>query len=135
MLQHRKKGFSLIELVVVIGIIAVLAAIALPAYGRYGFRARRADGHELLLRLAAAQERFYTNRNRYASAIGDLGFGQDTSEGGFYAVSIETANDDQTYTLTATPQLVQSADACGDLTLTSTGRRDRSGDDSNGNCW
>ena len=135
MLKHRTKGFSLIELVVVFAIIAVIAAIALPAYGRYGFRARRADGHELLLRLAAAQERFYTNRNRYAADVGDLGFSQDTSEGGFYVASIETANGDQTYTMTATPQGAQAADACGDLTLTSTGRRDRSGEDSNGNCW
>lgn len=135
MLNHRTKGFSLIELVIVIAIIAVIAAIALPAYGRYAFRARRADGHELLLRLQAAQERFYTNRNRYAADIGDLGFSQDTSEGGFYVASIETANGDQTYTMTATPQGVQSVDACGDLTLTSTGRRDRSGDESNGNCW
>ncbi|HUD43251.1 MAG TPA: type IV pilin protein [Dokdonella sp.] len=135
MLKYRTRGFSLIELVIVIAIIAVIAAIALPAYGRYGFRARRADGHELLLRLSAAQERFYTNRNRYAADIGDLGFSQDTSESGFYVASIETANGDQTYTLTATPQGVQAADACGDLTLTSTGRRDRSGEDSNGNCW
>lgn len=132
---RKKKGFTLLELIIVVAIIAVLAAIALPAYGRYGFRARRADGHELLLRIAAAQERFYTNRNRYGTDMAELGFAGDASERGFYTVAIATANGDQTYTLTATPQGVQSEDACLDLTLTSTGLKDQSGAATNGSCW
>lgn len=138
MTKQRSFGFNLIELMIVVAIIAVLAAIAYPAYGRYAFRARRADGQEMLMRLAAAQERYYTNFNKYASSIGSsgLGFASDVSENGFYKITAATGTDAQTFTLTATPQGIQADDACGKLELTSTGGRSAPDDTGvNGKCW
>src|SRR5690606_11790491 len=60
------RGFTLIELMIVVAIVAILAAIAYPSYINYIQRTRRADGHEMLMRMAAAQERYYTNYNHYA---------------------------------------------------------------------
>ncbi|GAI02651.1 unnamed protein product, partial [marine sediment metagenome] len=57
MRSSAKKGFTLIELMIVVAVIAILAAIAYPSYTRYVYRARRADGQDLLMRIAAAQER------------------------------------------------------------------------------
>ena len=103
------RGFTLLELMIVVVIIAMLASFAVPAYQRYAQRARRADGKELLMRVAAAQERYYTNFNRYAAspltAASSLGLTTLTSERGYYTV--DSANgasgNNQSYTLTVTP--------------------------------
>ena len=127
------RAFTLIELLFVVAIVAILAAIAYPSYSNYVMRSRRADGKEFLMRVAAAQERYFTNLNRYAS-MATLGLGT-TSESGYYTVSVALANDDQTYTLTASPQGPQAPDQGANLTLTNTGFKDKSGNENNGKCW
>lgn len=146
--MHKRSklgGFTLLEVMIVVVILALLAAFAIPAYQRYGQRARRADGKELLLRVAAAQERFYTNFNRYAtdplSAATSLGLPTLTSERGYYTITSAngpTANT-QSYVLTATPTGAQTTDQCGALTLSSTGVKaplpGAMPQNSNGPCW
>lgn len=137
--SNKLRGFSLIEVMVVVVIIAILAAISVPAYGRYAERSRRADGKEMLLRVAAAQERFFTNFNRYAGDVADLGFTAGTSESGYYLVTVDQLEPParpQTYRLVATPQGIQASDGCEALTLTNSGARDQQGATiNNGPCW
>lgn len=54
----RPTGFTLIEVMIVVAIVAILAAIAYPSYSDYAFRTRRADGKEMMMRVASAQERY-----------------------------------------------------------------------------
>ncbi len=145
--RSKARGFTLLELMIVVGIIALIAAFAMPAYQRYGERARRADGKELLMRVAAAQERYYTNFNRYAvaplTAATSLGLTSLTSERGYY--SINSANgpsgDTQSYVLTATPVpgAGQTGDRCGALSISNTGVKTPIAtampQNSNGACW
>jgi type IV pilus assembly protein PilE len=147
MLRRGPKGFTLIELMIVVAVIAVLAAIAYPSYSRYAFRARRSEGQEFLLRIAAAEQRYYTNCNRYATAIagtattcgGGLGFSSNATANGYYTVADPTnlGATQQTFSLTATPALVQATDVCGNLTLTDTGVKSWSTTpaQTNGKCW
>lgn len=130
------RGFTLVELMIVVAIVAIIAAVAYPSYTNYVQRTRRADGKEFLLRVAAAQERYYTRFNRYGE-IADLGVGAGDSDEGFYSVAIALGDADQSYTLTAAPQGLQVKDQCGDLTLTNTGFKDWSGakPPTNGKCW
>lgn len=130
----RQRGFTLIELMVVVAIIAIIAAIAYPSYSNYAYRARRADGKELLMRVAAAQERYYTALNKYTDDVSKLNL-SDKSEHQYYELDLATANNHQSFTATAEPDGVQAPDKCGNLTLTSTGARGFSGDESNGKCW
>ncbi|HJU40508.1 MAG TPA: type IV pilin protein, partial [Tahibacter sp.] len=119
-------------------------ALAVPAYGRYSFRARRVEARELLMRTAAAQERFYTNFNRYAAnpvtAASSLGI-KDTSEHGYYKVTTENGptGDTQSYLLKVAPQNAQASDKCGTMTLNNNGAKTPLPTDttanSNGACW
>lgn len=130
------RGFTLIELMIVVAIVAVLVAIAYPSYQRYLMRARRSDAHEMLMRMAAAEERYYTNYNVYAKTA-DLGMGATpVSEKGYYQVVVTPAAPDQTFTLTATPQGNQAGDTCAELVLTDTGTKTAPSDTgANGRCW
>lgn len=132
-----QQGFTLIELMIAVAIVAILAAIALPNYNRYVLRTHRAPGHNILMAVASQQERFYTNFNRYATTLAEIGFttATATSEGGYYIVSLPATGDTQTYLLQATPQGAQANDKCGNLTLTNAGVKGWSGDESNGHCW
>ena len=120
---------------IVVAIVAILAAIAYPSYSDYAFRTRRADGKEMMMRVASAQERYYTNLNNYATDA-QLGLGTPpVSEKGYYTIGIALANSNQTYTLTATPATSQVGDKCGNLIMTNSGNKTMSGDESNGKCW
>lgn len=141
--MSRSRGFTLLELMIVLVIVAILAAIAIPAYGRYAFRAHRTEGQELLLRIANAQERHYSTNNAYG-ALSSLGYEDPAiSEKGFYsvtvAVDVPASAGSQTYTATATPIGGQANDVCGPLTINNAGVKTpgpaSASSNSNGSCW
>lgn len=137
----RSRGFTLIELLIVVAIIAVLAGIAIPMYQRYTFRARRADGQQLLQAIATAQERYYSTNNKYTD-LATLGYASPvTSEHGFYIADIpaSASTSGQAFAVEAVPQTSQSNDVCKTLTIYSSGKRTPDTSDptlnSNGPCW
>jgi type IV pilus assembly protein PilE len=135
-MNTRAKGFTLIEMLIVVAIVAILAAIAYPAYQNYVQRTRRADGKELAMRIASAEERFFTNFNSYSDDFDKLGV-NSTSEKLYYTAAIALGNANQTYEIKMSPQAPQDGDACGDLTINNTGFKDWSGahPPTNGACW
>jgi type IV pilus assembly protein PilE len=131
----KQVGFTLLELMIVIAIVAILVTIALPAYNRYFFRARRVEGKDFLLQVAAAEERYFTNFNQYVGTTAALGYPSGTSQpNGYYLVTV-TAFAGGTFSLQAVPQLVQATDACGTLFINSLGTKTWSGSETNGKCF
>ena len=66
------RGFSLIELMVVLAVAGILAAIAYPAYTNQMQRGRRADALALVTAVMQSQERYRSNVSRYSDSLADL---------------------------------------------------------------
>lgn len=119
----KSKGFTLIELMIVVAIIGILAAVAYPSYQDSMRKSKRSEGQAALMDLMAKQERYYTDNNQYTDKLTDFdGYGADadvdTSEGN-YKIKADACGSGLTacVKLTATAQGDQAND--GDLTLDS----------------
>jgi len=96
----KSRGFTLIELMIVIVVIGILAAIAYPSYSRYVDRAAIADGKSALLSAAQQMERCFTRFDRYANESGEARCPiRGSSDENFYTISF--SGDATTYLLTA----------------------------------
>ena len=70
----KTAGFTLIELVCVLGIIGVLASIAIPHFTNFLIRARRSEAYLGLKGVHVAQTTFFTEVGRYGSSFDEIGF-------------------------------------------------------------
>jgi type IV pilus assembly protein PilE len=131
------KGFTLIELMIVVAIIGILASIAVPAYTRYVQRSKRVDCEGVMISIANALERRFTQINSYATGGLPAGFSCPSGGGAAtYTLALPAANlTATTYTITAAPTGSQSGDACGTLTLTHTGVKGMATGQTIDQCW
>jgi type IV pilus assembly protein PilE len=67
MKNSRGRGFTLIELMIVVAVIAILASIAYPSYRDSILKGRRASARAALAELLQQQERYMTQQNTYLS--------------------------------------------------------------------
>lgn len=71
MVKKLPRGFTLIELMIVVAVVGVLAAVAYPSYQEYVRKAKRAEGRTAMLEMLQQQERYMTQNNTYlAFAVG-----------------------------------------------------------------
>jgi type IV pilus assembly protein PilE len=141
-MRWNSRGFSLIELMIVVLVVAVLAAIAVPSYRQYVLRSHRTEAKAALLNVAAAQEKFYLQNNTYTTALtaappAGLGIAA-TTRNGYYNIAIGDA-DATEYSVTATAAGTQIQDtACASFAIDSFGVKSatkKGGGDNSAACW
>lgn len=148
--QHSKKrGFTLIELMVVVVIVGVISAIAFPSYVEYVRKSKRAEVRSALLENAQYMERFFTENSSYlkspsgASPVlpntviprgatgADINY--NIAFGAAPALSVSA------YILEATPANTMAIDPCAGFTLNNLGQKGSKGTLGTGKtteiCW
>jgi type IV pilus assembly protein PilE len=131
------KGFTLIELMIVLAIIAILASIALPSYTSYIAKARRADARTQLVQVAQFMQRFYVANDSFVqdraatpNAVFDKVPGNlkqsPADSSALYDLTIPAGTlTVSSYEIRMVPVAggAMSSDSCGTYTLTSSGVR------------
>ena len=129
--QSQARGFTLIELLVTVAVAVILISIAVPNYRSYVQRANRSDATTALLRIAAAQEKFYIQNNTYSTDLSAAGLGIPGTDNGYYTLSLAAGAGGLTVgytaTATATAGKRQADDSdCASFTINERGVRDSS---------
>ena len=128
-----KKGFTLIEILVVVSLIGILLSFALPAYQGYLERSYRAEAISMLTAAAVCQERHRASAGSY-----DTTRCNSMADNKHYQLLIEPEGENSSpgFTLIASPLVNRKSDYCGSLILDQSGLRSISGADKNRwKCW
>ena len=91
-MKQVQKGFTLIELMIVVAIIGILAAVAIPQYQDYTIRTQVSEGMAMASEHKTAISEFYTARGRLPDSAGSAGLAQAASYEGNYVAEIDVSN-------------------------------------------
>ena len=133
--SKRNKGFTIIELMIVLVIVAILLAIAYPSYVQYVRKANRGDAQQLLMNWAVNQEIWRSNNTSYNEIVDPNADGYMIPKMEDRKYSFTVAADATSYTLAATASGDQLKDKardgtpCGTLTINQNGVKEPAA------CW
>jgi type IV pilus assembly protein PilE len=124
------RGFTLVELLVVMAIIGIIAVFAYPSYEAYVVRSNRAAAQALLLDVAQRQQQYLLDSRSYATwaQLTAAGVTVPSNVSQYYDVTTTpAAGPPPTFTATATPKAGQRQVIDGTLQIDQTGAKTPSG--------
>ena len=98
--MRQKRGFTLIELMIVLGIIAILASIAIPSYNEYVRRSQLTEATNNLAAFRVKMEQYYQDNRTYLNGAACGATTPSATEAKYFTYSC--AGTASTYTMTAT---------------------------------
>lgn len=141
---RKARGFTLIELMIVIAVLGAIIAAAIPSYRQYNMRANRSGAAQVMLNIQNREEAYLLDARAYTDVLGSSGLNivqdgwtcSNTPATGcsnnFYTVTVTKPHPTlpaPSYLITATPIAGKYQVDDGNLTLTNTGTRLRSAGD------
>ena len=114
---NNSKGFTLIELMIVVAIIGVLAAIALPNFLRFQCRATQSEAKTNLGGIRVCQEAYFAEHKKYGNNFAGMGFAPK----GRVKYSYTTSGNTEGFTATAIGQIGYVAGDVWTMTATTSG--------------
>lgn len=117
-MKNNSRGFTLIEVMIVVAIVAILASIAYPSYQSHVLRSHRSEAIQGLLSAQLRQEEWRVTNGTYTGTMTNIG----SASGDYYNFSVSTGSGSvPTYTITADPKDGQTADTeCDPISITNT---------------
>jgi len=98
--HNRQRGFTLIELMIVVVIIGILAALAIPRFMNATVKAKESEAKTMLKQIFTLERVYRQEQGEYTPALADLGFEQPTNSRYIYAIDNAAPN---TFQASATP--------------------------------
>lgn len=91
MSRSQQRGFTLVELMIVVAIIGILAAIAIPNFIKYQARAKQAEAKQSLRAYFMAQRHYFSESDCYTSDMGAVGFAPERGNRYAYKTALAPA--------------------------------------------
>ena len=130
MARRPAKGFTLIELMIVVAVVAILAAVAYASYSFATIKARRSAAQACLMENAQRMERYYTTNLSYTGAPAPSG-ACTTELTGFYTFDFDGVPEARSFVVQAQPTDRQKDTRCGTMSINQLGVRTPNTD----GCW
>jgi type IV pilus assembly protein PilE len=127
---QTSRGFTLIEIMIVVAVIGILAAIAFPSYQSQIRKSNRAAAQAVMMDVANKQQFYLSSQREYADTLAKLSVTPPNDVTRWYTVTVtaDNAATPPTFLVTATPVAGTAQVPDGDLTLNSAGTKMRAGD-------
>lgn len=101
--MRRERGFTLIELMIVVAVITILTTVAWPSYTRYVKRGIRSDAQQFMLDISSRQEQYLLDARNYTAALDSTGLNLTRSGWACTATTCSNPNYDITVNATSGP--------------------------------
>ena len=110
-MKKLMKGFTLIELMIVVAIIGILAAIAIPNFIKFQARSKQSEAKANMKAMFTAEKAFFQEKDRFSTYVGEVGFAPERNNRYAYFLTSSIVPDVRTTGIATTSTTAQGIQA------------------------